>query len=48
MEIEPNRLKPLDVTMDDFVLVLKKSKPTVSKDDLKRQEEWTQQFGQEG
>lgn len=48
MDIEAHRLKPLDVTMQDFETVLKRAKPSVSHGDLKRQEEWTTEFGQEG
>ena len=37
-----------DLSMDDFERVLLSAKPSVGPDDLKRQVEWTQQFGQEG
>lgn len=45
---EPELLKPPDVCRDDFVKALSKIKPTVSQQDLKKQEEFTQDFGQEG
>lgn len=48
MDIESDKLKPLDVTMDDFERVLRSAKPSVGPEDLDRQEDWTRQFGQEG
>lgn len=48
MSIESERLKPLDVSMYDFQRVLANCKPSVGPEDLVRQEQWTEQFGQEG
>lgn len=45
---EPELLKPLDVSKDDFIKALSKIKSTVSAHDLKRQEDFTKEFGQEG
>jgi vacuolar protein-sorting-associated protein 4 len=45
---EPELLLPPDVCKDDFVKAMSKIKPTVSQNDLKRQEEFTSEFGQEG
>jgi vacuolar protein-sorting-associated protein 4 len=45
---EPELLKPPEVCMDDFMKALSKIKPTVSENDLKKQEEFTKEFGQEG
>ena len=36
------------VTFEDFILSLQKMKPTVSKKDLERQEQFTREFGSEG
>lgn len=40
-------LEPL-VEFKDFVKSIKSSRPTVSKDDLQRNEDWTREFGSEG
>ena len=40
-------LEPL-VERKDFVKAIKSSRPTVSEVDLKRNEEWTHEFGSEG
>ena len=48
MQIEPSKLKAPDVTTDDFFCALSKIRPSVSPDDLDRQIEFTNDFGQEG
>lgn len=40
-------LEPL-VEKKDFIRAIKGSRPTVSETDLKRNEEWTEEFGSEG
>lgn len=45
---EPELLRPPDVCKDDFVKAMSKIKPTVSVNDLKKQEQFTLEFGQEG
>lgn len=40
-------LEPI-VDFKDFVKSVKSSKPTVSQEDLKRNSEWTHEFGSEG
>lgn len=40
-------LEPI-VDFKDFVKSVKSSRPTVSQEDLKRNAEWTQEFGSEG
>ena len=40
-------LEPL-VDYKDFVKAIKVSRPTVSQDDLKRNADWTNEFGSEG
>lgn len=44
-EIEPERLSVPKVSFKDFIESLKCVKPTVSKDDLKLQEEFTKIYG---
>ena len=45
---EPDKLLPPEVCYDDYLLAIQKIKPTVNANDLKKQEEFTQEFGQEG
>ena len=48
-EIEhPESLVAPVVTFEDFILSLQKMKPTVSAEDLKRQQQFTEEFGTEG
>ena len=44
----PEKLVAPVVTFEDFILSLQKMKPTVSKEDLRRQDEFTKEFGTEG
>ena len=44
----PESLVAPVVTFEDFILSLQKMKPTVSKADLERQEQFTKEFGSEG
>ena len=44
----PESLVAPVVTFEDFVLSLQRIKPTVSPDDLKKQEQFTEEFGSEG
>ena len=44
----PEKLVAPVVTFEDFILSLQRMKPTVSKEDLKRQDEFTKEFGTEG
>lgn len=45
---EPEYLKPHDVSVDDFLKAISNIKPTVSANDLIRQDEFTKNFGSEG
>lgn len=45
---EPDKLKPPVVSYEDFLKAMSKIKPTVSQSDLDRQQEFTDEFGQEG
>jgi len=48
MDIESDRLKPMDVNMKHFESAMNHSKPSVSPQDLGKFEEWTKMFGQDG
>ena len=45
---DPSLLRPPKVCFEDYIKAIQKIKPTVNKADLKKQEEFTQEFGQEG
>mmetsp|Transcript_20417 Transcript_20417/g.50044 ORF Transcript_20417/g.50044 Transcript_20417/m.50044 type:complete len:461 (+) Transcript_20417:243-1625(+) len=47
-EVEPSRLEAPPVRVTDFERVMKHSCSTVSPEELKRFQEWTAQFGQDG
>ncbi|KAJ2784991.1 Vacuolar protein sorting-associated protein 4 [Coemansia javaensis] len=47
-EVEGDDLWEPDLTLSDFLKAVKNSRPTVNADDLKRQIEFTSDFGQEG
>jgi vacuolar protein-sorting-associated protein 4 len=42
------QILPPPITKSDFVKILAKQKPTVSKSDLEIQERFTREFGEEG
>jgi len=48
LEVAGDQLTLPNISLEDFETALMKTKPSVSKDDLKKQEEFTQQFGIEG
>lgn len=48
MDIEPGKLLPPSISLNDFIAVLKTAKPSVSHGDLEKQNEWTKLYGQEG
>ncbi|CCH61145.1 hypothetical protein TBLA_0E00840 [Henningerozyma blattae CBS 6284] len=47
-EIEADELQEPDLTIKDFLKAIKRSRPTVNEEDLRKQEEFTKDFGQEG
>lgn len=47
-DIQTNQLKPLDTTLRHFEHSVRNTKPSVGQEDLKRFEDWTRQFGQDG
>ncbi|VVT57166.1 uncharacterized protein SAPINGB_P005567 [Magnusiomyces paraingens] len=48
MDIDGHQLNEPPLTIKDFLKAIKAVKPTVSKDEIKKQEEFTELFGQEG
>ena len=47
-DVPPDELRAPNVKVKDFQQVLKHSFQSVSKDELKRYDDWTAMFGQEG
>jgi vacuolar protein-sorting-associated protein 4 len=47
-EVETEQLLEPPLQVKDFVKAIKASRPTVSKEDLDRNSEWTKEFGSEG
>ena len=46
--VKPETLVAPDISKDDFMRALSKIRPTVSPQDLVRQDQFTKDFGQEG
>jgi vacuolar protein-sorting-associated protein 4 len=47
-EIDGDQLAEPPLRLKDFVKAIKGSRPTVSKEDLTRNADWTKEFGSEG
>lgn len=47
-EIDPKKIHPPLLTVNDFIVSLQKVRPSVAQTDLKKYENWTNEFGQEG
>lgn len=47
-EVESDKLLEPPLALKDFVKAVKGARPTVSEGDLKRNSEWTAEFGSEG
>jgi vacuolar protein-sorting-associated protein 4 len=47
-EVETDQLLEPPLTLKDFQKAVKNSRPTVSGEDLKKNAEWTAEFGSEG
>lgn len=47
-DVKPEELLAPDVALADFEIALADSHPTVSKDDIEKQIDWTNEFGSEG
>jgi len=48
MEVDSDRLLEPPLLLKDFIKAVKGSRPTVSQEDIRRCEEWTNEFGSEG
>jgi len=47
-DVDPQKLLEPPLTLKDFIKAVKNSRPTVSKEDIRKSDEWTQEFGSEG
>lgn len=47
-EVDSDKLLEPPLQLRDFIKAVKGSRPTVSKEDMHRSEEWTKEFGSEG
>ncbi|KAK8886958.1 hypothetical protein M9Y10_037993 [Tritrichomonas musculus] len=47
-ELDPKKIHPPLMTVNDFMVSLQKVRPSVAQSDLKKYEDWTNEFGQEG
>ncbi|CEL07456.1 P-loop containing nucleoside triphosphate hydrolase protein [Aspergillus pseudodeflectus] len=47
-EVEADQLLEPPLVLKDFIKAIRNSRPTVSQEDLKRNTEWTEEFGSEG
>ena len=47
-EVDSDQLLEPTLTLKDFVKAIKTARPTVSQEDLRRNAEWTAEFGSEG
>lgn len=48
VDVDSEKLLEPPLVVKDFVRAIKASRPTVSGEDLKRNSEWTAEFGSEG
>ena len=48
MNVDSDTLLEPPLLLRDFMKAVRGARPTVSQDDLKRNEEWTAEFGSEG
>jgi vacuolar protein-sorting-associated protein 4 len=48
MDVDTDKLLEPPLQVKDFIKAIKGARPTVSGDDLKKNEEWTKEFGSEG
>lgn len=48
VDIESEQLLEPPLTVKDFIRAIKASRPTVSGEDLKKNADWTAEFGSEG
>lgn len=48
VDVDADKLLEPPLLLRDFVKAIKSSRPTVSTEDLEKNEEWTKKFGSEG
>jgi vacuolar protein-sorting-associated protein 4 len=48
VEVDSDKLLEPPLQLKDFVKAVKASRPTVSQEDIKRNDDWTAEFGSEG
>ena len=48
VDVESEKLLEPPLALRDFIKAVEVSRPTVSQDDLRKNEEWTKEFGSEG
>lgn len=48
VSVEADQLLEPPLVLKDFIKAVRTSRPTVSGEDLKRNEDWTEEFGSEG
>lgn len=48
VNVEPDQLLEPPLVLKDFIKAVRNSRPTVSSEDLKKNEDWTMEFGSEG
>ncbi len=48
VDVDPDKLLEPPLVLKDFVKAVKGARPTVSSQDLKKNAEWTAEFGSEG
>ena len=47
-EVDSDKLQEPPLQLKDFIKAVKGARPTVSADDLNRNQDWTNEFGSEG
>jgi len=47
-EVDSDKLLEPPLLLKDFIKAIKGARPTVSQEDIKRSEDWTNEFGSEG
>lgn len=48
MDVDPDKLLEPQLVLKDFTKAVRASRPTVSHEDLAKNDEWTAEFGSEG
>lgn len=48
VDVDPDELLEPPLSLRDFIRAVEVSRPTVSEEDLEKNERWTKEFGSEG